>query len=165
MAKFTKPIEEAHKLLELNCLKEPPVNAKELALNVGLRVVFIDFNSLQNFQNVSGFIDSNSSTMYVNANEPDKRQNFTIAHELGHYILGHTNSSEYSMLYRNSGFTEGENSLLEQEANCFAANLLVPEMFLKKIIKDYPGITDTQLGNLFFVSDVVIRYRRQLLGV
>lgn len=165
MSIYTKPIEEAKKLLEVNCLKEPPVNAKELALNAGLRVIFIDFSCIPNYQNVSGFIDSNSNTMYVNANEPEKRQNFTIAHELGHYILKHTELPDYNMLYRNASLSGNNNSNLEKEANCFAANLLVPDSFLKNIIKRYPDITDSQLGNLFSVSDIVIRFRRNLLGV
>ena len=157
--------EKANKLLKDNCLFVPPVNAKELALNMGLKVVFVDFNQTANFQDVSGFIHSSSRTLYVNANESPKRQNFTIAHEIGHYILGHTNSEEYSMLYRVSSITNEEDSNLEKEANYFAANLLVPEQFLKNIIKSYPGITDAQLGNMFFVSDIVIRYRRSHVGV
>lgn len=157
-------IEKVNNLLETNCLREPPIIARGIAMNCGLKVIFVDFNSLSNFQNVSGFIDSRTNTMYVNANESPKRQNFTIAHELGHFILDHMQSTEYEMLYRNSNCNQS-NSQLEKEANFFAANLLVPEIYLKKAIKDYPYVNDSELSNIFGVSKDVIRNRRQQIGV
>ena len=60
---------------------------------------------------------------------------------------------------------EQEDPIIEQEANCFAGNLLVPEIFLKEVIQKYPFATNSQLGNIFGVSDTVIRIRRKILGV
>ena len=43
---------------------------------------------------------------------PDTRKRFTLAHELGHYVLRHR--------------TDGDKE--EREANCFARNLLAPRL-------------------------------------
>ncbi len=149
-----------------NCIKEPPVLAKELAENTGLNVVCVKFNEIDpKYSNISGFIDIDSCNMYVNALENPKRMNFTIAHELGHYLLGHTSKAEYGELLFRRPLSNEDDPVIEKEANYFAANLLVPKDFLRKTIKNYPFITDYQLGNIFGVSDSVIRYRRQNVGV
>ena len=56
---------------------------------------------------------------------PETRKRFTLAHELGHCILGHTG--------------EGENE--EAEADCFARNLLAPRLLALELdigFPDYP---------------------------
>jgi Zn-dependent peptidase ImmA (M78 family) len=58
---------------------------------------------------------------------PDARKRFTLAHELGHYILRHR--------------TDGEKQ--EREANCFARNLLAPYWIADQNgirFKDYPQV-------------------------
>lgn len=160
---YAKAKEEAEKLIEKYCIYTPPVIAGEIARDRGLRIMFADFTKVKNgiLKNVSGFINSENNTMYI-AQEPSKRQNFTIAHELGHYVLGHTEQSEYDNLFRLS-VAEKEDIPIEQEANCFAANLLVPERFLKDFVKKYPFAADYELGNIFGVSDTVIRIRKKFL--
>jgi len=49
---------------------------------------------------------------------------------------------------------------IEQEANCFATNLLVPASFLQQYLDDFPDITNQQLSKAFGVSAEVIHYRR-----
>ena len=64
---------------------------------------------------------------------PETRKRFTLAHELGHYVLGH----------RRDGEAE------EREANCFARNILAPRVLAIKYglnFDDYPlafGISPT----------------------
>lgn len=155
-----------HTVLKDNCIKEPPILAKEIAENIGLNVVCVKFNEIDSkYNKISGFIDTDSCNMYVNALENPKRMNFTIAHELGHYLLEHTSKAEYGELLYHRPLCKEDDPVIEKEANYFAANLLVPEEFLKKTIKNYPFITDSQLGNIFGVSDAVIRDRRQTAGV
>lgn len=165
-ANFEIAQKKALDLLQKYCLEEPPVIARELAECSGLIVVSVDFARLKpEYASISGFVDINSHRMFVNAAESPVRRNFTIAHELGHYLLGHTASQEYESLLFRKPAAEQDNPVIEQEANCFAANLLVPEQFLKKIIKKYPFASNSQLGNIFGVSEVVIRVRRKHLGV
>lgn len=58
--------------------------------------------------------NSNSNCAYIVYNEKKEIETikFTIAHELGHYVLGHNSKFE----------SESEN----KEANCFARNILCP---------------------------------------
>lgn len=165
MPNYKKAIAMAQDLLKQQCLNEPPVIARQLAEHYGLSVVGVRLGEINpNYKIISGFIDTDTNTMYVNTGESPQRQNFTIAHELGHYLLEHTKTSEYSTLFRRPIELQS-NIPMEQEANCFAANLLVPEKFLKDIIKRYPFATNNQLANIFGVSEAVIRFRKMTLGV
>ncbi len=68
-------------------------------------------------------------TIAFNPNTSWVRRRFTIAHEIGHLLMGHTCSSD--------------NENAETEANKFAAELLMPLAFLKV---DFPK--DRDLDNL-----------------
>lgn len=63
----------------------PPIPALEIAESHGVDVVFDTFASYKDL--MSGFCDFQSNKLYVNAADHVHRQNFTIAHELGHWIL------------------------------------------------------------------------------
>ena len=55
------------------------------------------------------------------------RKRFSVAHELGHLHMGH--------VHGNSSIDLGSTNFDEQEANHFAANLLMPPTMLRKDIK------------------------------
>lgn len=68
-------------------------------------------------------------------NTPD-RIRFTIAHEIGHILLGHVKPSVTKKLQTggwNGGFDKYLYKKLECEANCFARNLLCPAVVLAQI--------------------------------
>jgi len=131
---------------------------KEIAANYGITVLFADFG--QEHKEVSGFYDGKSRAIYVNVDDNPRRQTFTIAHELCHFLL-HGNlfrdhPEDYRVLLRY--LIGAAKEPLEQEANCFAANLLVPRSFLDK----YYRIASVQeLARLFIVFGDVIRFRLQ----
>ena len=92
----------------------------------------------------------------VNGDDPEYRQRFTIAHEIGHAYLGHGDA------YRNT--TTRTYSGPEIEANCFAAELLMPTIAMRVLI-EVEKITDpTELRGIFNVSAEAMRYRLQNLG-
>jgi len=78
---------------------------------------------------------------------------------LGHWFLHkdiiQKDESKYSVFMRSPLAKEGLD-VLEQEANCFAANLLVPREFLNKY-KDIAS--ESSLATVFIVSKEVIRFR------
>lgn len=85
-------------------------------------------------------LDNEYATIGFNANHPWCRRRFTIAHEIGHLLLEHG---------CNKNVEDG--SLNETEANQFAAELLVPTIFLKR---DFAKIKNVQeLAKLYRVSD------------
>jgi hypothetical protein len=60
------------------------------------------------------------------------RIRFTLAHEIGHIWLKHLEDFELTRLSQNS-FAEEQYDVLEKEANCFAAELLMPYFILRKL--------------------------------
>lgn len=60
------------------------------------------------------------------------RIRWTIAHEIGHIVLGHLVSFDATALCRGS-LTEAEYRVLEREADCFAVNLLAPMTIMNRI--------------------------------
>jgi Zn-dependent peptidase ImmA (M78 family) len=149
----------ARKVLEANLIVKPPVNAAKVARAYELDVVDCAFKP--EHSHVAGAIDFDTKTILVNEDDSPHRKNFTIAHELGHFLLGHNEENGYTVFLRNPDAMV--KTPVEQEANCFAANLLVPEPFLMEYLDTYSFITDQQLSKIFGVSSEVIRFRRLYL--
>lgn len=82
----------------------------------------------------SGSYDSDNNIINVNPLEPEYRQRFTIAHELGHAISGHDGIS-----YRTQSLDKYSNVIERSKevlANQFAAELLMPKKLLIILIMD-----------------------------
>lgn len=165
-ANFCEAENKAKEVISKNFITAPPILAEKLAKNYGLTVKYAIFK--EEYSNISGFIvplstDNKVCQIIVNAAEHPNRQNFTIAHELGHFLLQHVGKPDYEVLYRRP-IGDSNTKELEQAANCFAANLLVPKQMLEEYIKKYPLITNEQLASIFGVSTEVIGYRRNNLS-
>lgn len=152
---YAKVKRAATEVLDQFGFVEPPVNPVKISRELGIEVVFVEFDKEHN--NISGFYDFEENSIYVNRNEFPLRQTFTIAHELGHKLLHEdwARSSEYRILMRDQDFSSNED-FHEKEANSFAANLLVPRFMLDRYWKD---VTIEQLSQLFAVSVPVVRNR------
>lgn len=150
-------INKTNELLKKYSIEKPIVNIFKIAENEGIKLHFVKMPGKAS--NVAGFLDIENKTMYINDDDPPNRQTFTVAHELGHYILKHEND-KFGVLYRMQKFN-GENSLLEQEANLFAANILVPKHMLLEIMNKYNlnEEDDELLAPLFGVSKEMMGYR------
>ena len=158
-ANYTRAKEEATKVLQENFITAPPIDVYEIAKNEGLSIETRDFGD--KFNNISGYIKPEIKTIFVNSHDAENRRKFTIAHELGHWILHkdklETEPEKYAILYR-IPLGRSQDDPIEQEANCFAANLLVPDEMLKAR-RDDKEIE--QLATEFDVSRDVIGYRIQ----
>lgn len=165
---FKKAEASAYKVLDENFITSWPIPVEELIEFHGLGLILSDFPDGE----ISGVIDLNKKYLYINSVDSPQRKRFTIAHELGHWVLHQqelATNKEIAVLYRRPLGTE-ESDRLEQEANCFAANLLVPEKMLRKAIDDSKDesdtiCSDTYLAEIFNVSRSVIGYRRKFLGI
>ena len=159
MADYKKAENAAVELLKKYTIEEPLVPVFEIAQNEGLTIKM--FNPDDQLRNVAGFLDIKEKTIYVNSQEPANRQTFTIAHELGHYILEHE-ENKIGVLLRYPEIRNKNKDPLEQEANCFAAELLVPRDMLKKVKSEYNLSQKDDidiLARLFGVSKEVMGYR------
>lgn len=158
MPQYEKAQRLAEETLKKHGMHAPIVNVFAIAQREGLSLKEFSPSEVE-LENVAGFFDPASKTIFVNKTDPAYRQTFTVAHELGHYLLGH-DASKYGVLPRWQA-PGAEKEPEEKEADCFAANLLVPEEMLKKTMREY-GLTlkdEEILARMFGVSKDVMHYR------
>jgi Zn-dependent peptidase ImmA (M78 family) len=124
--------QQAARLLEDNSVRRAPVPVDTIARTVGLDVRYAPTTD-----DVSGALirDGKSAVIAVNSAQHENRQRFTIAHEIGHFILHKRTDrhfdEDFRIDFRNSVSSEATQRS-EIEANKFAAALLMPEAFLKR---------------------------------
>lgn len=120
-------------------------------------------------KNISGFIKRVGNNVYIGieSDEAPFRKRFTLAHELGHYIL-HPQKGDFEEIdFREKiDFTgQGKYSTdpREQEANAFAAELLMPE----EQVREYFNIYHSHeiLAYIFGVSYEAMKNRLDNLGL
>lgn len=100
-------------------------------------------------------------TISINRDHNKKRQRFTLAHELAHYILHKEKNSEFkdAVFFRDEVLDS-----MEFKANEFASELLMPENLVRNTI-DNQGIRNIgQLADKFGVSAAAMKYRILSLG-
>ncbi|MBS1706752.1 MAG: ImmA/IrrE family metallo-endopeptidase [Armatimonadetes bacterium] len=149
---YEQVVKKARDLLEEYCIEEPPVDVFALAEREGLSVIEAKFEDGR----IAGLIDVPEERVIVNQDDAAPRQAFTVAHELGHWVLHRAKlleSPELSIQYR-AGYLE-QNEAWEKEANAFAAELLVPRTWLPS----YEHLPIEKIAQIFGVSKEVIGYR------
>lgn len=149
-----------------------PINIDKIIKSQGLKLVPYDEDG------VSGIlmIEQNNTTIGYAEHESPKRQRFTKAHELGHFMLHRGGSlfidKDFKTMYRPStGVPSSE--WQEWEANEFAACILMPEHLVKEEMKkiqiDYADESDSswieQLAEKFDVSVSAMSIRISRLGL
>jgi Zn-dependent peptidase ImmA (M78 family) len=108
----------------------------------------------------SGFYDCNSQTIFVNDNYPATRNLFTIAHEIGHFILHQGSQNRFDEYHK---YTE-EELAREKVANNFAGELLMPQYKFKEAFDEVRGDIK-KLADRFGVSIRAIEIRSFRLGL
>lgn len=122
--------EKAHNILSMYKIIEPPVDVIKIANMLGFQIIPFDFPEMTS---AVIRIKGTSKVIGINKKQVEVRQRFSIAHELGHYLSGHVNFTHEKKI-----FVEQDKKYLdpqhrqEEEANEFAAELLMPEFMLKK---------------------------------
>lgn len=143
----------------------------------------VDIVYVQNVDDtVSGAIyyQNDRLKIVINATKPQVRQNFTLAHEFGHYVLhrdwldehkedGLVDFAEYvdggTPLFRRDVpvLTDEAAIVREREANNFAAELLMPEDKLRELWDINPDIE--RAAEIFRVSKIAMAIRLERLGL
>ncbi len=91
--------------------------------------------------------------------KPYWRWRFTIAHELGHILLGHLNDSRLEI--NRGGIDNSLYCELENQANVFAGNFLAPPILIHEKLQSYafPYVEST-ISNTFQVSTASVKLFR-----
>lgn len=119
----------AEHLLEKACVTQAPVPIEAMARASGCKI----FGA--KLRDVSGVLvrSADGATIGFNSDHPQTRKRFTIAHELGHFLLHQGQEIRYDhdfrVSLRSEESSEGTN-IEEIEANFFAASLLMPNKIL-----------------------------------
>lgn len=128
---------QAEEFCEKNGINSYPVEIVRICNQNGLKV-FEEYLK----PDVSGLIVvdeknwekyNSSQFIIVNLAESAVRRRFTIAHELAHYILHRNGNKLYA--HRDMAIEENSRKSIEQEANYFAANILMPERLVKEKVE------------------------------
>ncbi|MEE5070036.1 ImmA/IrrE family metallo-endopeptidase [Pseudomonas alliivorans] len=85
-----------------------------------------------------GIGEQDRPTIYINSDYPETRQCFTLAHEIGHIVIPWHTGTVVSHL--DPGSDDQDYYVMEQEANRFAAELLMPTDWLKSLFSECASI-------------------------
>jgi Zn-dependent peptidase ImmA (M78 family)/DNA-binding XRE family transcriptional regulator len=157
----TRPTRAAQELLVQADVEGPPVDVEAIARRCGARVVRRTFEDA-----LSGLvIDLDDGALIgVNVQQHEYRQRFTIAHELGHYLLGHHDRFHIDLgANAEDGHPPGYDWQSERSANDFAAELLMPAGFVHEAFAT--DESPARLARKFKVSELAMGYRLVNLGL
>ena len=152
-AKYIQTISE--KALASIEYKEAPIPIEKIAEKFGLKVVEFDFPD-----SIPGVLRIDKGVIGVNKNNHKVRRRFTIAHELGHFLLEHSNRKETDIIDEGSD----QHILEEREANSFASQILMPEQVIRKEA-EMKTLNIKALATKFDVSEQALTIRLLMLGL
>ena len=145
----------------------PPVDVEELAASLcRLRVREADdlcpIAGAAPAVQLSGLLLPARWEIWVRRDEPAPRRRFTVAHEIGHYLL-HSDGAAVLCRPADVETAQGSERAREREANRFAAELLMPEAMVREAA-ERDGPDPIALAGRFGVSDVAMGFRLVTLG-
>jgi Zn-dependent peptidase ImmA (M78 family) len=118
---------------------------------------------LDGFSGYAKYMDGDSPYFLCvyNTDEADTRQRFTQAHELGHVMLNHVAKDKSPR--RDTTFKAQAGDWIEIDANAFAAELIMPEKYVRHLASKITDIA--KLAKEFGVSPWAMHYRLMNLGL
>lgn len=160
----TQPAHAANQLIERAGVMRPPVDVARLAAHCGALVIQ---HPLPDALSGLVFAVGTGAVIGVNQEHHPNRQRFSIAHELGHFLLSHHEADGSS----SAGFhldladttPPGYDWAHERAANDFAADLLMPRRFVQIEFERDPH--PSRLAKTFEVSEIAMGYRLVDLGL
>lgn len=165
------PEKQATSVLRKTGVTSAPIPIHLVAQRLGLVLEAGSFGD-----DVSGVlvIDGDRAVIGYNSSHSPTRQRFSIAHEIGHYVLHRADSSlfidqRYFAAFRDRRSASGADRR-ERQANAFAASLLMPsDLVLREVehrrfdLGDEDGLKG--LAEAFQVSVQAMVYRLTNMGV
>lgn len=165
-----KAAKVATELLKELGIQDMPVDVRAIAEAKGVRVVAGDLD-----EDTSGVIviKNDQAIIGVNRTHHPNRQRFSIAHELGHYLLhrdyAHVFVDTVHAFFRDGNSTKGTDTQ-EIEANAFAAELLMPKDIVVRYVREnrvdvHDEMYVRRLALKFGVSEQALTIRLTRLGL
>lgn len=140
-------------------LSEYPVKLGAMANRLGIRVLLSTLR-----RGVSGEIreakedDEYDFVIRINRHESKRRQRFTLAHEIAHYLLHREKIIETGVWEENVLLRSNQSNAynaIERQADHLASDLIIPSVQLTDVIEKYP---DSMTGDEI-VDDLAQRFK------
>lgn len=147
---FTR--EMARKVIKKYGVTEPGTPLENIARGEGLTIFYRKWPN-----SVSGLLLRSERVIGVNASHHPNRQRFSIAHELGHYFLGHSVANYGTSITLDNpplGDEDSSDAIQNREADEFANEVLVPLPIIREAVKTVKDIES--LSEMFKVSREVM---------
>jgi predicted transcriptional regulator len=137
--------------------KDPPVMVGPIAKELGLKVYRLPLGPTIAGQLVRDARKGGPSgfAVYLNINDAQTRQKFTLAHEIAHFIL-HRDLIEDGVI-DDTMYRSELGSFYETQANQLAADILMPIRLVKKWYAQIPDLKE--LAKKFDVSEQAMKIR------
>lgn len=137
-------------------LESAPVKVIALANDLGITVYEVNLKS-----GISGALTKDKKSpsgwsIHVARGEVKQRQRFTIAHEIGHFLLHSSLLSDG--IVDDTFYRSRLSNRQEQEANSFAADLLMPWPLINRLTDEGTN-TPEALAKKLNVSEVAMKIR------
>lgn len=147
----------------LNCgVERLPVNLTDICRKLGVRVrKYADARGLpETALQTDGltFYSWGKPVILYNQDKPPARIRFTIAHELGHLVLGHVAPGQRTTVNREPSPTDDP---VETAANQFAARLLAPACVLWGLDVHTPE----EISQLCHISQQAAQFRAERMAI
>ena len=136
------------------------ITLTQLAKSLGLKIYKAVFSNNE----INGMlkIENGKYNIYVNMQQRDTRQRFTIAHEIAHFLIHREIilKEKGSILYRKDFYSTSE---IETQANMLAAALLMPR---ELVLNAWHNLNDIdEVAEIFGTSREATYIRLNNLGV
>lgn len=165
------------KILDENNITEPPINVVKIAGSMGFKVFTVEFTdkkvmgAIADFESPLKQFDNEQRVIAVDKNSYATRKIFTIAHEIGHFVMHCGESNDF--FERDLYDTEKDmRTPIEKDADKFAACLLMPkDMFINfvenspyYIIRDKQNLVQ-EICKKFIVAEKAAKKRLKEVGM
>ena len=123
----------ALELLAKHDVVEPPINIYQIIHDRNIKIFWYP---MTNIEGVYDYHDMFGPSITINQNHASLKQRFSAGHELKHDLCDR--SSPHPSI-------PGSKSVMEKEANAFAASLLMPEHMVRAVIDQFRGKPSAKL--------------------
>ncbi len=145
-------------------LSEYPVKLGAIANCLGVKVLLSTLP-----RGTSGQIgqENGEFVIRINRHEAKRRQRFTLAHEMAHFLLHKNRIIDEGGWSENVLLRSGQPANIEYEANRLASDLVIPSAQLAKATADYSGPMTSEviedLARRFGVSTAAMEIKLQMV--
>lgn len=143
-----------YKIFDECSIDKVPINVSEIAEKLGFDIYYGKFND----ESVSGSMWDVNEEIDLSATRKSKRfilvsdrdtaerQRFTIAHEIGHFVMHCTDERNfYERYHSNPDKTDPKLKKYEDDADFFAANLVLPSKLVIGYVMNNSGVDRSAL--------------------